>query len=147
MSVTLTIRNNEPYCVINGLVETVTFDCQTCEFDGVSPDCQECHGKGKVEFPELPFERNLANGNFRLVWNALGLDFDYSGEIDAQKLLDALTCADTDLMLRDTRIEQRKGHAKLIDCGISEEQAKSYIHSFRKIAEEAKRRGASVVWG
>jgi hypothetical protein len=147
MSVTITISNNEEYCRQNNLISQRCYDCQRCEFDGHNENCSECGGKGKVCFDELPFEMNTSNSNFSTLWHSLGLDFDYSGAIDARIVLRALTSSDPALLLRETTEETGDKGCRLFSFGIHEEQADRYRTTLQQIATEAMKREEQIVWG
>lgn len=153
MSVTITIANNNDHTRAAGTMTYTEYDCQRCEFDGANPNCVECApygGKGKVRFENLPFEMNVANGNFSLLWNALALPFDWSGSIDARRILAVVPATDTALLMRDTREEggsAEGGGCRVIHVGIDQERADSYLTRLRAIAEEAAKREERVVWG
>lgn len=146
MSVTVTVANNENYCVENNLVGYTEYGCQTCEFDGNKPDCRECGGSGKVRFDDFPFEMNIANGNFSRVWQALDLPVEFGGHLDAKTLLAKVAACDVSKIVRDPRSEQ-SGNVRVHYCGISHEHAQSYLSRLEDIAREADRRGKEVVWG
>lgn len=146
MSVTITINKNDTYCEKEGLVTKDEYDCQ-CSFDGVSPNCQECNGKGKIYFDHFPFEMNLANGNFRTLFASLALEpGEYlNGEIDARTMKQALRSAEVALIERAPHTEQ--GRVTIHHCGIDKEQASRYLERLLEITAEAERREEMIVWG
>lgn len=149
MSVTITIANNDTYCKNNNLVTQDVYECQQCSFDGVSPNCQECGGNGKVSFDHFPFERNLANGNFRTLFASLALEpGEYlNGEIDARTMKKALRSAEVALIEREGRTEGEQGKVVIHHCGIDKEQASRYLEWLLEITAEAERREEMIVWG
>ncbi len=146
MSITFSIQDNAAYCEANNLIETVRYDCQCKHEGGIDPACPECEGTGKVSFDNYPFQMNLANRNARTLWNALGLDFDYCGEIDPTVLLHAINSTESALVVRSGVDRQDRG-VRFIDGGISTEQAENYLTRFKVLAEEGIRRGKVIVWG
>jgi hypothetical protein len=141
MSVTITISDNRAYCQAHGMIERETFDCQCVDFPEIT-DCQGCQGTGKVTFEHSPFDMNLANTNFAAVWSALGLDAEYSGEIDGRTLLARLATITADAFIRDP-----VRYGNMISSGVILEQAERYASSLTSIATEAARREEKVVWG
>ena len=134
MSVTVTIVNGEEY---------VRENCPEKIHVEVFP--------ADVQFPDgyrmeyLPYELNMANGNFHTVFCALGvsgIEFDYVGEIEPRKLLKAIQRTHQDLFVRAT---QRT--LNIINCGIGREQADNYISKLVEICEEAIKREEKVCWG
>lgn len=150
MSVTITIANNRKHTIDNGAMQYDEYDCQRCEFDGKNPECRECKpygGNGKVRFERLPFEMNVANGNFAMLWNALALPFDYCGSIDARQVLPVVNATTPELLIRATDDSGSDGGVRVIRCGVGYEQAESYLTRLKAIAEEAARREEPIVWG
>lgn len=130
MSVTITIANNEAY-VRKHHPERILVDVYPA--DEQSPE---------MKFERLPYEMNLANGNFSTVFSALGLDVDYCGHLDGRVLRDALRKTPLELLFRATVVD-----GNVTYCGIGQEQAAGYFTGLLEIAEEAVRREENVVWG
>lgn len=151
MSVTITIASNIEYCTKNNLVTFEEYDCQHCSYYDATPECFECGGNasghsGKVRFNIYPFEMNLANGNASTFLSALGIDFDYCGEMDARVIISALKSYDPALCVRSAVDEQNPNEARMINCGISFEHAESYSQRLFAIAIEAEKREEKIVW-
>jgi len=152
MSITIMINDNQKYIDNNSpeLIHTQTFDCQCVDFseDGKPvSSCFECKGKGTISFTNYPFEMNLANGNFRTLWNSLGLNFDYCGEIDPRTILKAINRTPVSLVERQTTEDNEEGKVHIIHCGIDTEQAGWYFTTLTEICEEAEKREEKVYWG
>lgn len=145
MSVTITISNNRQHSLENKTIEYVEYECQRCSFYGIKKDCHECGGNGKVRFEMLPFEMNLANANFSMLWNSLALPFDWSGSIDPKLVLPVIASTPTELLQRETQVT--KGNCVVISFGVDHDQAESYLTRLKAIAEEADRRKQPIVWG
>lgn len=152
MSVTITIADNALF-LRDHRPEAISYDSYPCMClqraeDGADPDCGFCGGTGSERFEVLPFEINVANGNMRTLWNALGLEpGEYlTGSIPAGDLLLALDAADADLIVRAERGQDAGPGPKIIHCGIVPRQAKSYLTALRKIAHEADDRCEEVTW-
>ncbi len=146
MSITITISGNREYCRANGLVGETRYDCQTCEFDGRKDDCRECAGKGYVAFEDLPFEMNITNSNFRTLWHALGLDFDWDGAIDGPTLVAAISQMGPDMLTKPSYTEGGETSARIVHFGTDIERATRYLTNLLKIANEAARREEKVIW-
>jgi hypothetical protein len=152
MSVTITISGNREFCEANNLGSFTEYDCQRCEWAGkVDPECPECKpygGNGKVRFKHLPFEMNVANGNFHMLWNALGLEPEYCGGMDGRKIQATLRTFDSRLLVRETRdVPATESSVRVIFCGVDADRAASYVSRLSEIADEAARREEQVVWG
>jgi len=141
MSVTISIEDNCNYCREHNLVQIEEYECSCVQFPREG-ECFMCHGTGKETFEVYPFDMNLANGNFHMLWNALALPFDYSGCIDARIVRDALKGFDIALLIRDTIQD-----GNVINCGVDEERAVRYIARLTEIVDEAERRERKVCWG
>ena len=161
MSVTITIKNNHQYCKTHNLVTKSQLPCQCAGYENGlrtlgDEACSECGGEGYTQIDEYPFELNIANANFKTLWNALGLECraaemgflgatvveSSDGEIDSRRILKALKCFSGELLVRGTVT-----NANHIYCGINPEQAARYIFELGKIAMEAARREEKIVWG
>lgn len=131
MSVTISIENNVPFIDENSpeLVTVRTYE------DPCSPD-------GTASFKDYPFEVNLANGNFFALWQAIGLEADYCGAIEADVLLAALSRFDVNSLVSETVVDGR-----MVCCGRTIEQVSRYFWNVSLIAHEAKSRGELVTWG
>lgn len=153
MSVTIMPGQNMSYCDEHNLVNYTEYDCQTCSFEGVKETCSECSTypgpAGKVRFPDYPYELNVANGNFRTLWASLALEpGEYlSGFMPPATLRQALDNFDPALMERATTIEEGSTGIRLINCGVTLDQANYYYHRLLEIVTEAERRGVDIVWG
>jgi hypothetical protein len=112
----------------------------------VNPACLECEGTGQLEIRELPFELNIANGNFCTLWNALGLDSEPCGEIPAGEVLLALESLEHELLERSETVQRGRRGCRVIDCGIGPQQAQRYIAALTAIAREADNRIEPIVW-
>ena len=152
MSITIMIENNEKYIDNNApeLIETETYDCQCVDFseDGKPVStCYECKGKGIISFTHYPFELNVANANFSTLWNSLGLEHDYCGEIDPRVVLKAINRTPVALIERQITEDNEEGKVHIINCGIHTKQAQRYITALTEICEEAEKREEKVYWG
>lgn len=139
MSITITIANNEKYLRENA-PESITREYldPNDEYDAEAIRCGY-YPNGYREY--FPFEMNLANANFSDLWEALGLDFDYSGQIDADIVLAALN-----------KFSAKKLVSNGYEDGIvffggrSTQQVANYYWNLNKIAREAKARGEQIIW-
>lgn len=126
MSVTIFINNNNKYVRENcpELIEVETFE------DGYT-------------FERLPFEINLANGNFFALWSALTNSFNVEccGSIDPNELLGLLNRFKPKSIVTSTQVD-----GNYIQSGRSLEQVTRYYWNLRSIAIEAKNRNEIVVW-
>lgn len=156
MTITVSIANNLEYCRQNNLIQIRSEPCLCA--DNPTPGCHYCTMTSDptpgVWVEEIyPFELNMANANFSTLWNSLGLDFDYCGQIDARIVLRALESMDSDLPLRaavhDTGVDEdgRRVGPEIIKCAIGRLQVVRYVIELSKICEEAERREELVCWG
>ena len=126
MSVTITISGNMTYCQEHNLVE---------ESDG-------------IEY--YPYEMNLSNGNFSTFANSLGLieqeEDMWAGEVYPQKVLQLLKSFDPELAVRGQTEEFGKKGARIINCGLRDEQVHRYCELLTIMCEEAERREEKIVW-
>ena len=142
MSVTVSPTNNIEFCQKNNLITICKEEC--CEWS----DCHFCHGTNEYETKIYPFEMNLSNGNFSTLWNSLGLDFDYCGEISPEELRDSLLNFDEELLLRANHVEANEnGDAHFISFGIDRERAIGYNKRLKAIVAEAFLRKTTISWG
>jgi len=152
MSITFSIDNGVNYVDANcpELIDRQTEPCLCLDYsDNNTPatNCHYCKGSGEYLFEQYPFEMNLANGNAATLMNALGLEFDYCGDIEPRRLIKAITRTPAALIQRQTVSGTGDKGAKIIHCGIVEEQADSYLSRLLKIAQEAEKREEKVWWG
>ena len=141
MSVTIFPTNNIKFCKENNLIKIHVEDCLCA--DDINPKCHYCQGTGKWTEEIYPFELNLANANFSTLWNSLGLEFDYCGEINSGELLNAVNSLDSELLLRANFVDGENFYS----FGIDKNQAARYIKKLHEICLEALKRGESVTWG
>lgn len=143
MTVTISIEDNVDFCVAHDLVEVEENECTCLKLDFPDPDCPFCQGTGTECYKSYPFEMNLANANFSTLWHALGLDFDYCGQLDPEVLLEAVNCTEAALVERcDRHIDQH-----IISLGIPRERAESYLVDILSMAYEAIQRKKNITWG
>lgn len=141
MSVTIAPTNNLEFCESNNLVKVETEDC-LCVGGPENKQCHYCGGTKIWESKIYPFEMNVANGNFSTIWAALGLEFDYCGEIDATILSNAIKCTEIDLIRRANYVD-----GNYYCFGIDTKRANYYLDTLKNICSEAIRRNTSVSWG
>jgi hypothetical protein len=145
MSVTISIVNNVQHCERKHLVEKHVHEC-TCVCDQqADPKCWICKGTGEWEESIYPFEINLANRNFIVLWKAIGLKIDcsdFSGQLDGRVLRRAIKTIDVEAVVRKPEIDDN-----FMDFGISRSQVDNYIEQLTRIALEAERRESNVCWG
>lgn len=143
MAVTITIRNNDQFCVNHKLVRYDAYDCG-CDRN---PRCPDCGGAGEIRFPVYPFSLNVANGNFATLWSALGFDADVDcGSMDGRALAAALRNLDPALLIRADRASETPDGPRVYWAGIVGAQADRYIEILSAIADEAQRREELVIW-
>ena len=130
MSVTITIANNSEY-VKKNCPELIKFEEYPAD---------EFYPAAKFEY--LPFEMNMANGNFQTVFSALGLNTEYCGSMDGRKLQNAIRSFNPELAIRATNISKN-----IIEIGIDEDRITYYTESLLEIADEAIKREEMVCWG
>lgn len=150
MSISFFIDNGGDYVDANcpHLIEKDAVEC-ICVYDDdqPQPDCHFCKGSGTTIFERYPFELDLSNSNASTLLSALGLAFDYCGDIDGRTLLAAIDRTPVSLIQRQTTEGTGANGCQWINCGIREEQATRYLTILREIAEEAVRREERVCWG
>lgn len=152
MSITFMPAGNNEYCVANGLVTTVEYQCQCVGYpnNGV---CYDCSGTGVVKFNRYPFEINLANGNARSVQEMFKMPGDYCGSCNPQVILDgiefvkSIRMAGHDPLVSETEVSGDDGGITVIVCGRTPDRVDRYLEAFYEIAMEAARRKVDVVWG
>jgi len=152
MSITITIENNRAYVLRNAhsAIRLTTHTCPCVDFSEngkATPDCPDCHGTGAVTFESYPFELNLANANFRTLFNALGLPDEDYGELDSRIISRAVRKTPAALYQRARREETGERGCHLIDLGIRSDQAKRYQDALLALALEAERREEKIIWG
>lgn len=136
MSITIGITNDTDQSIRK------EYECMCIDADGHgAPDCYECKGLGKLVFEDSKYERNLANGNFSTLWNALGLTANYSGEINPRDLLIAVNSMNPDLGVRAP-----KKDGIIYTCGLPRHLIESYLDSLRLICLRAIKMGEKVCW-
>ena len=140
MSVTITINNNIQYCNENNLFTPDSIEC--CN----DKECPSCKGKGTYTFNQYPFELNVSNTNFDVLWSALNLHSEPDGEMYPQRLKIALKSFDPALLVRDTVKEKGHHQPSIIHCGIDAERARYYYEKLMIIAEEAMKREELINW-
>jgi hypothetical protein len=131
MSITVTIENNREYVKANcpELIEVVT---------------QDYYGDAyTIEY--LPFELNMANGNFGAVFRAMGLalteDDFFFGSIPATEFRKHLN------QLKPTKLTYESTQEGIMFTqGRTLEQATRYYWQLNKICNEALKRGANITW-
>lgn len=143
MSVTITIANNRQFSRNAGTVRFDSFECDACER---GQDCHYCNGTGFVKFERLDHELNMANGNFSTLWNSLGLDVEWCGQIDGRTLAKLVESLDKSLAVRSPSVEYRNERPKVCGGGIDLSQVDRYVSTLLAIAREAERREELVVW-
>jgi hypothetical protein len=151
MSITFTINDNENYVNNNcpELVHREDYSCQCVDFaeNGEAyPTCSLCDGIGSIAYEQYPFELNIANANARTLINALGLTFDYCGEIDPRTILKAVKRTPAALIEREGYESHTEGEPHMIAFGIHEDQAQSYLDRLAYIAQEAEKREEKIYW-
>ena len=147
MSVTITIENNRDHARENELVELEVYECQCLDLGpDPAPDCPTCRGAGVCSVEHLPFELNLANGNFVTFFSALGLAVDHAGELDGRAVAAALASFSPELAIRGARDEKVDGGPRVITAGTTDRQVDRYVVELAAIAGEAERREEKVVW-
>jgi hypothetical protein len=129
MSITIMINNGEQYIEQNHpeLIEVDRYDDEDY---------------GVAEFKRYPFEMQVANANHSMLWNALGLEWDYCGHIHPMELLKALDGVNPALMERSVRVD-----GSHYFCGVDAEQVESYVYRLRVLSIEAVNREENVCWG
>lgn len=140
MTVTISPKNNLEFCRVNGLVEIVKEACLCVDFP--DENCYYCKGTKENVEEIFPFEMNISSGNFSTLWNSLGLEFDYCGQIDPREVIDSLNSFDENLLIRANFVD-----GNIYSFGIDIERAKSYIDRLRNIAEESLKRNQLISWG
>ena len=131
---------NIRFCEENDLVDEIREECMCVEFG--DEECGYCENTRVNIIRVYPFDMNMANANFSTFWNALGLEFDYCGEIEVDEVIRALSFLDEKLLLRANYVD-----GNFYSFGIDKVQAQRYINSLREIAGEAKRRNVKICWG
>lgn len=147
MSVTISIGGNRDYCIQNNLIQYDEYPCICAWNDNeADPACPDCKGTGIERFEVLPFELNVANGNFHMLWSALGLECDYCGSMHPHLIATILRSFDPELLRRADRVEQDNG-PMVVHCGTTPEQVQRYIETLTEIVNEAERREELIIWG
>ena len=145
MSITIFPVGNFEFCEANNLVEIIKEDCLCDETNKSS--CHYCNGAGIYSTKIYPCEMNISNGNFKTLWNALGLDFDYCGEICPKKIIEVLKTFDPDLLLAANYVDASGESAIFYSFGIGGGRAMGYIDRLKDIAMHAISRGVNICWG
>ncbi len=152
MSVTFTIADNERYCRENfpERIVSVAYECLCCDSSmdiAPTPGCPHCRGSGICGVETFPYELNVANGNFRTLMAALGMEAESGfGDCQPRELLQAVTATSAGWIVREERVESLPEQAQAIYCGIDQEQAERYLEALAEIAREAERREQPVIW-
>lgn len=148
MTVLIRIHNNEAYCDAHCpekiKVENVECWCINHPDDIAPVDCPGCKGKGSYEFKSYPYELNLANFNFTMVWNALLLDNadQPAGDVHPAKVLKAVMNVRPELLMRADMSEAHNW----FEVGVDRSDVEYYIITLKEIALEACRREEYISW-
>lgn len=151
MTITITVANNMEYCREHGLIRTTEEEC-VCN-QQTRAECHFCQGSGLWQEKIFPHELNLANANFATLWNALGLQSEPCGEIDARIVTAAIKTLDERLLLRATTYhtgldeDDQPAGARMYSFGIDQNQASRYLRTLAAIAGEAEQREELIIWG
>ncbi len=95
--------------------------------------------------PNPDNELNITNRNFATLWAALGLDHQWTGQIDARLVAQRCQSTPPELVMRESRMDN--SHCVCVyDCGISYEQASRYLARLGLLARVAARREEPLVW-
>jgi hypothetical protein len=146
MTISIFPVGNFEFCETNNLVEIIKEDC-LCSPATVK-DCHYCNGAGIYSIKKYPCEMNISNGNFATLWNALGLEHDYCGQICPKKIIEVLKTFDDNLLLRANYVSSNDdGDCNFVSFGIDKDRAMSYTSRLKDIAMHAISRGVLVCWG
>lgn len=147
VSITIFPVGNFEFCETNNLVEIIKEDC-LCS-PTTARECHYCNGAGIYSSKNYPCEMNISNGNFATLWNALGLEHDYCGEICPKKIIEVLKTFDEKLLLRANYVLSNDNECCPIfySFGIDNDRAMSYINRLKDIAMHAISRGVLICWG
>jgi hypothetical protein len=77
-------------------------------------------------------QMNISNRNFKTLWHALGLEFDWCGSIDNVIVLRALDTFDPEMVLRSDNCGPN-----WVDYGITREQVNRYVSVLRNICNNS----------
>lgn len=150
MSVTITIQNNIKYVDANcpEKIKTTTYECMCRQFedDPFDSECPYCKGTGADKFKDYPFEMNISNSNFSAFWSSLGLDVDWCGEVNPNRVLEVLRTYDPELAERAQLTEKGDKGALYVDCGLTSVRSGTYAERLLEIADEAVLREEMIVW-
>jgi hypothetical protein len=145
VSVTIFPVGNLQFCEENNLVEIIKEEC-ACD-ETTKKWCHYCNGEGIYSFKKYPCEMNISNGNFKTLWNALGLDYYYCGQICPKKIIEVLKTFDDNLLLRANYVDASEENATFFSFGIDKEKALRYTKGLKEIAMHAISRGVLICWG
>ena len=144
MSITISPVGNFEHCEKLDLVKINREDC-LC-YGEHRENCHYCNGSGFFEEKIYPYELNISNGNFETLWNALGLEFAYCGEICPHILLEAVANADVQLIIRANYVDASENGATFYSFGIDAGRAESYLNRLSQIIIQAIARKVKIQW-
>ena len=85
---------------------------------------------------------NLSNRNFSVLWNFIGLEFDWCGSVEPQEVLSGLLNFESG----NITIDPHWMSDNMFDCGLSQEQVSRYIIGLKRICADAKKAQVPIIW-
>jgi hypothetical protein len=85
---------------------------------------------------------NISNINFRILWNFIGLPFDWCGESHPADILSGLLNFESDNITRKPQWLSDN----MYDCGLSEHQVARYIIGLKKLCYDAGKAEVPIIW-
>jgi hypothetical protein len=148
MSITISIADNEAYCRENNMGTEEDYECICLDCDQQPlRSCPHCRGKGTESVTVLPYELNIANGNFAALWASMKLEVDCCGRIDSRTLGERLWKLDIHRSVQQPSVIKIPDGPTIHDGGLSLDQIVRYVEVLLVMSNEAERREQPVVWG
>jgi len=119
--------------------------------------CEECgvYRPYVSEIPDVAHEMNVSNANASMLFEVLGVDWDWCGAMDADEFLGYVLVA-LGMPLDDSGVAPSEYQAmgpegptgpRVIDCGRSPGYVSARLQTLSEMAVEAKRLGRQITWG
>lgn len=135
-------------CPAEPEVETNRFECDECDFWAEKKRPCVCKGTGWIVFMGRDHDVNMANGNARIIFNTLGIEFDYCGVWGKDVLADVRRRC---ILALNTKAPNRNQKPLVVDgnfcyCALSGDDIKRRIERLLALVTKAQELNSFVSW-